>query len=82
GNRLSKVNHNGTTSYEYSSDNRLLKTTAPQGVTNYVYDGGGNMITKTGPVNTFHYQYNSRNLLIGYQDSNNNVSYLLKFPNY
>ncbi|GAW86333.1 hypothetical protein bplSymb_SCF02404P010 [Bathymodiolus platifrons methanotrophic gill symbiont] len=76
GNRLSKVNHNGTTSYEYSSDNRLLKTTAPQGVTNYVYDGGGNMITKTGPVNTFHYQYNSRNLLIGYQDSNNNVSYL------
>ena len=76
GNRLRKTDHNGTTSYEYSSDNRILKTTAPQGITDYVYDDGGNLITKTEPSNTSHYKYNSRNLLISYEDNHNKVSYL------
>ena len=75
GNRLSKASNNGSTYYEYSSDNRLLKTTRPQGVTDYAYDGGGNLITKTEPGNTTHYQYDSRNLLIGYQDTHQQVSY-------
>ncbi|MBI3601499.1 MAG: RHS repeat protein [Candidatus Omnitrophica bacterium] len=71
GNRLTMTTQTGTTTYEYDSDNRLIRA----GSTYYFYDKNGNTIKKVSPLKTETYQYDYNNMLTQYSDGTNTVTY-------
>lgn len=77
GNRLSKADSvDGTTSYVYDANDRLLNETNGANVTNYVYDDNGNTKSKTKGTDITLYSWNDQGRLVSVQNpSSDAVSY-------
>jgi RHS repeat-associated protein len=72
GNMGTKTNGDGTTTYEYDSENRLVQITDPESrVTTYTYDGLGRRIEKTVDGTITRYIYDLEDILFEYDGSNN-----------
>ena len=54
----------GTYTYVYDAQNRLLSKSGSGGSTSFVYDNAGNMTSEAGPGGTVTYYYNAQNRLI------------------
>ncbi|MFM7888911.1 MAG: hypothetical protein ACKPCM_19955, partial [Pseudanabaena sp.] len=66
----------GTTSYSYDANDRLLSETNGTNVTNYVYDNNGNTKSKTKGTDITLYSWNDQGRLVSVQNpSSNAVSY-------
>jgi RHS repeat-associated protein len=65
GNTLTKTDSNGTTSYVWDFENRLVSVTLPGtgGTVTFKYDPFGRRIQKSGPSGTTNYLYDGANIL-------------------
>ncbi|MFO0940532.1 MAG: RHS repeat-associated core domain-containing protein [Pirellulales bacterium] len=64
GNRLTRTDSSGSTTYEYDNNDRLKRTTDGTKITLYAYDAAGNQIrTETGADHS-DYKYNAENKMI------------------
>ncbi|GBC60970.1 RHS repeat-associated core domain-containing pro tein [Desulfonema ishimotonii] len=69
GNRLSKTDATGTTSYHYDDNDQLYAEILPDGTTvSYGYDDNGNTLTKGDGTYTTTYSWDSENRLISVDD--------------
>jgi RHS repeat-associated protein len=74
GNMVTKTDGSGTTTYEYDSENRLIRITDPESrVTTYTYDGLGRRIEKNVGGTITRYVYDLEDILFEY-DGNNNIT--------
>jgi len=64
GNRLTKTDNNGTISYSYDANDRLLTA----GGTTFAYDDNGNTRSKTDAAGTVYYDYDYENRLVQVDD--------------
>jgi len=65
GNRLTKTDSDGTISYTYDANDRLLSEAGPTSIATYTYDDNGNTLSKTEGVETTLYSYDFENRLVG-----------------
>jgi RHS repeat-associated protein len=75
GNRLTKTTQNGTITYVYDQDNRLIKIGSASGNTALFYDRSGNMTKKISATKTISYGYDYENRLVSYADGTNTVTF-------
>lgn len=75
GNRLTKTTQNGTISYTYDGDNRLIKIGTATGNTALFYDRSGNLMKKISATKTVTYVYDYENRLVSYADGANTVAF-------
>jgi RHS repeat-associated protein len=75
GNRLTKTDSTGTTTYTYNANDQLLTETAPGFTTTYEYDLNGNTVRKTEGTTITTYSYDFENKLIGSQTGSQWVTY-------
>jgi YD repeat-containing protein len=82
GNRLTKTTrtNNAVTEvryYNYGNENRLLAVTNQNGLVldSYAYDSAGNRIQKVATNDIVQYSYDERNLMTGFVDNTNQISY-------
>lgn len=59
GNRLTRTDAAGTTTYAYDADDRLLSESGPAGVVTYAYDANGNRRTRTAGAEVTQYGFDS-----------------------
>ncbi len=71
GNRLSKTDLSGVTSYTYDINNRLTS----DGINIYSYDNNGNTISRSDAFNTTEFWYDFENRLITVQTPGSLISY-------
>ncbi len=71
GNRLSKTDSQGTTTYTYDANDRLLTA----GNTTYTYDDNGNLTGQTESGATTTYTYDTENHLLSVQTSTETTTY-------
>jgi YD repeat-containing protein len=65
GNRLTKTDSNGTTTYEYDQNDRLLAETSSNGIaTTYTYNDNGSTVSKTQEIGTTEYGYDNGKRLV------------------
>lgn len=62
GNRLTKTDNTGTTTYLYDDNDRLVSETSPAGLITYTYDNNGNLTVRNdnGQVTTHAYDFDDR----------------------
>ncbi|MFH2046861.1 MAG: RHS repeat-associated core domain-containing protein [Pseudomonadota bacterium] len=65
GNRLTKTDADGTISYTYDANDRMLSEAGPTSIATYTYDDNGNTLSKTEGVDTTLYSYDFENRLVG-----------------
>jgi len=75
GNRLTKATQNGTITYKYDGDNRLIAIETAAGNTVLFYDRSGNLIKKISATKTITYGYDYENRLTSYADGANTVTF-------
>src|SRR5262249_25773012 len=72
GNRITRTDSaEGTTSYVYDADDRLLTETLGGQVTGYTYDANGNTLTKDGPTGNVAYTWDAESRLVGVDTDGN-----------
>lgn len=79
GNRLTKTEAAGTTTYSYDQNDRLLLETGPGKNIQYTYDLNGNLISKVENGLTTSYTFDYENHLTGVQTSESSVAYVYDF---
>ncbi|NWG12949.1 MAG: tandem-95 repeat protein [Acidobacteria bacterium] len=75
GNRLTKTDGTGTTTYTYNANDQLLTETAPGYTTTYEYDPNGNTVKKTQGATETIYSYDFENRLIASQTGTMSTQY-------
>ncbi|MCP4107562.1 MAG: PKD domain-containing protein, partial [Desulfobacteraceae bacterium] len=76
GNRLSKTDSDGTTTYHYDDNDRLYEELHSSGtVTTYTYDDNGNMSSKSVDSDLTVYSYDYEDRLTGVESSNAQIAY-------
>lgn len=75
GNRKSRTTPNGTMTYDYDGDNRLIKIGSPNGNTALFYDRSGNLTRKASAAKIISYGYDYENRLVSYADGTNTVAF-------
>jgi RHS repeat-associated protein len=75
GNRLSKTDTAGTTTYGYDANDRLLSESGPAFDVVYDNDDNGNMVSKTVGVDATIYLYDQENRLIGVTAPTETIGY-------
>ena len=71
GNRLAKTDSDGTTSYSYDGNDRLLS----EGSNTYTYDPNGNTLSKSDGINSTTYAYDFENRLTSSQTPASTLNY-------
>jgi RHS repeat-associated protein len=75
GNRTSRTDARGTTTYSYDARGLLTREAFPDGTSNaYAYDAAGNMASMTDPGGTTLYAYDAVNLLSQLTDPDGGVT--------
>ncbi|MCP4109051.1 MAG: hypothetical protein GY749_26575, partial [Desulfobacteraceae bacterium] len=77
GNRLSKTDSDGTTTYHYDDNDRLYEELHSSGtVTTYIYDDNGNMFSKSADSDLTVYSYDYEDRLTGVESGNSQIAYV------
>ncbi|MBD3242648.1 MAG: hypothetical protein GF331_18805, partial [Chitinivibrionales bacterium] len=76
GNRLTKVDSTGSTSYTYNTRDQLLTEAAPGETISYVYDPGGRMISKTDNSGTTTYWWEDNDRMVSVSGPGVSASYV------
>ena len=72
GNMVTRTDGEGTTSYQYDSENRLIRIMDPQSrMPTYTYDGLGRRVEKNVNGTITRYVYDLEDILLEYDESNN-----------
>lgn len=75
GNRLTKVDSNGTTNYTYDAGDQLITETGGGYATTCTYDLNGNTVGKSDGISSTTYSYDYENRLIGVQEGSQVTAY-------
>ncbi|MCP4138554.1 MAG: hypothetical protein GY754_46780, partial [bacterium] len=75
GNRLSKTNLSGTTTYTYNDNDQLTAETGHDYTYNYSYDNNGNTTSKTDGSNTTVYTYGYENEMLSVETGSDKTEY-------
>jgi len=71
GNTISKSDSNGTTTYAYDYENRLISAITPSHTATYSYDPFGKRLSKTVDSVTTYYCYDNEDIIAEYDSSSN-----------